>query len=301
VVEDKIAKLCRVFSRQATWMRFLVAAAIVCVASSAGAQTPDPPRHKILVLPLAPTHAITVDTARAFDARLLVALDDTRRIQTLTHDEDSECTTLPCLASLGTKLGASYVLSLAVVPEGGTMTLFGTLVDVKTATAWRRIELPRVTSNTLAKAPPELVPQILGTPAGSTVLSWVKPTSVPGVTAANAVHDQLVALKAFKVIPIDGVDRSPPTHRAELTVNELTIAEPRRALCKWYDGTLVATFSITDLSNGRVVWTKTVTSRASERVHFSSRSDVIDQMVERAVADWMTAFRAAGVLKPKRG
>jgi hypothetical protein len=279
-------------------MRFLVAVAIVCAASSASAETP---RHKILVLPLAPTHAITVDTARAFDARLLVALDDTRRIQTLTHDEESECTTLPCLASLGSKLGAAYVLSLAVVPEGKTMTLFGTLVDVKTATAWRRIELPRVTTSTLAKAPPELVPQILGTaPGATTVLSWVKPTSVPGVTAATAIHDQLVALRAFKVIPIDGVDRSPPTHRAELAISELTIAEPRRALCKWYDGTLVGTFSITDLSNGRVVWTKTVTTRASERVHFSTRSEVIDQMVDRAVADWMTAFRAAGVLKPKR-
>ena len=279
-------------------MRFAVAIAVLCAAGPAAAD----PKPKVLVLPLAPTHAIDVNAARAFDARLLVALDDTKRIQTVTHDEDTECTTLPCLASLGTKLGASYVLSLAIVPEGSTVTLFGTLVDVKTATAWRRIELPRITASTLAKTPQELVPQILGTQAnpGAPEVSWAKPALGVSVTAATALHDQLVALKAFKVIPIDGVDRATPTHRAELTVSELSIAEPRRGICKWFDGTLVGTFSIVDLSNGRVVWSKTITSQASKRVHFSSRSDVVDLLVSQAVTDWMTAFRAAGVLKPKR-
>lgn len=257
------------------------------------------PKHKVLVLPLAPTHAISADVARAFDARLLVALDDTKRVQTVTHDEDTECTTLPCLAALGGKLDAAYVLSLAVVPEGQTLTLFGTLVDVKTGTSWRRIELPKVSASTLAKTPPELVPQILGTAPGPTVLAWSKPTSVTGLTAATAVHDQLVALRSFKVIPIDGVDRATPTHRAELVIDELGITEPRRALCRWYDGRLVGTFSIVELASGRVVWSKQVTATASKRVHFSSRSDVIDTMVSDAVTGWMSAFRAAGVLKPR--
>lgn len=276
-------------------MRILVALAVLCVASLAHADRP-----RMLVLPLAPNHAIDVNAARAFDARLLVALDDTRRIQTVTHDEDPECTTLRCLAELGGQLGAAYVLSLAVVPEGRTMTLFGTLVDVKSGTAWRRIELPRVSPASLARTPAELVPQILGTPPGATVLAWAKPASAPGLTAAAAIHDQLVALKAFKVIPIDGVDRAPPTHRAELVISELSIAEPRRMLCKWYDGTLVGTFSITDLSSGRVAWSKQITTTVSRRVHFSSRKDVIEELLDQAVASWMTAFRAAGVLKPRR-
>lgn len=275
-------------------MRILVALAIVCAASLAHAERP-----RVLVLPLAPNRAIEVDAARAFDARLLVALDDTRRIQTITHDEDPECTTLPCLSELGGQLGATYVLSLAVVPEGQTVTLFGTLVEVRSGTAWRRIELPRVSPRALARAPAELVPQILGTPPGATVLSWAKPTSAPGLTAATAIHDQLVALKAFKVIPIDGVDRAPPTHRAELVISELSIAEPRRMLCKWYDGTLVGTFAITELASGRVVWSKQITTTVSRRIHFSSRKDVIDELLDRSVADWMTAFRAAGVLKSR--
>lgn len=275
-------------------MRLLVVA-LLCLASVARADT----RHKVLVLPLAPTHSISVDVARAFDARLLVALDDTKRIQTVTHDEDTECTTLPCLAALGSKLDASYVLSLAVVPEGQTLTLFGTLVDVKTGTSWRRIELPKINATTLAKAPSELVPQILGTAPGPAVLAWSKPTSTAGLTAATAIHEQLVALRSFKVIPIDGVDRAAPTHRAELVIDELGIAEPRRALCRWYDGRLVATFSIVELATGRVVWTKQVTATSSKRVHFASRRDVLDEMTSDAVAGWMSAFRASGVLKPR--
>lgn len=282
--------------RHSSGMRFLVVVVLMCLANVAGADA----RHKVLVLPLAPTHSISVDVARAFDARLLVALDDTKQIQTVTHDEDTECTTLPCLAALGGKLDASYVLSLAVVPEGQTLTLFGTLVDVKTGTSWRRIELPKVTASRLAQSPPELVPQILGTAPGPTVLAWSKPTSTAGLTAATAIHDQLVALRSFKVIPIDGVDRAPPTHRAELVIDELGIAEPRRALCRWYDGRLVGTFSIVELASGRVVWSKQVTATSSKRVHFSSRSDVIDEMTSDAVAGWMSAFRASGVLKPKR-
>lgn len=275
-------------------MRSIVVA-VVCAASVAHA---DP--NKVLVLPLPPTHAISADTARAFDARLLVALDDTKRVQTITHDEDTECTTLPCLASLGGKLGAAYVLSLAIVPEGQTLTLFGTLVDVETGTSWRRVELPKVTASTLAKSPPELVPQILGTAPGPAVLSWSRPASVTGLTAATAIHDQLVALRAFKVIPIDGVDRATPTHRAELVIDELGITEPRRALCRWFDGRLVGTFSVVELATGKVVWSKQVTATASKRVHFATRADVIDEMTNDAVTAWMSAFRASGVLRPKR-
>ncbi len=188
----------------------------------------------------------------------------------------------------------------------------GEIIPLETAQDYKRIFDNDEGPNTggmgaytpLPWAPPELVPQILGTPPGATpgatIVSWAKPTSQAGLTAAVAIHDQLVALRSFKIIPIDGVDRAPPTHRAEIVIDELAIAEPRRALCKWYDGRLVGTFSIVDLSNGRVVWSKQVTSTISKRVHFSSRSDVIDEMVDEAIAGWMTAFRSAGVLKPKR-
>jgi hypothetical protein len=103
------------------------------------------------------------------------------------------------------------------------------------------------------------------------------------------------------VVPLDGGDRSQLTHRADIVLTEVSIAEPRRHLCKWLDGKLVGTLSVTDLSNGRVIFTKTATVETSRRAHFSSRTEVTELLLASAVADWMAAFRSAGVLnKPRR-
>jgi hypothetical protein len=261
-------------------------------------------KTKILVLPLAPTKAIDDASARLFDARLLVALDDTRRIQTLTHDEEPECTTNACLAELGSKLGAVYVLSLAVVREDAGLTVFGTLVDVKSATAWRRVELPRIAPQSLAKtAPAELVPQILGTapaPTGGPVLGFGKPTAPAALTAATDIIQSLTAQRAFKVVPLDATDRTALTHRADIAVTEFSIATPRRLLCTWYDGKLVGTFSITDLATGKAVFSKTVTIEVSRRAHFSSHAEITQALVDGAVAQWLAAFRAQPVLVVRR-
>jgi hypothetical protein len=279
----------------------VIIATLVTLVGIARAEAP-PPKPRVLVLPLAPTRIVDLNAARAFDARLLVALDDTKRIQTLTHDEEQECTTLPCLAQLGARTGAAYVLSLAAVPEGQTVTLFGTLVDVKTATAWRRIELPRVQPAMLAKAPAELVPQILGTTTNNVapIVTFARPANASVGALTFALHDHLVALRAFKVIPLDGVDRSPPTHRVDVTITDLTIGESRPAICKWFEGSFAGTLSVTELSTGRVVWSKPVVTTASKRVHFSSRAEITDMMLGQAVIQWMDAFRAEGVLRPRR-
>jgi hypothetical protein len=258
-------------------------------------------RTKILVLPLAPTHAIDAGTARTFDARLLVALDDTRRVQTLTHDEDPECTTMKCLADLGADAGAAYVLSLAAVREDAGLTLFGTLIDVKSASAWRRIELPRVQVAALAKsAPAELVPQILGTTGGPVVLGFGRPAAPVAVAAMHEMANRLDELRAFKVVPEGGTDRAPLTHRADITLGDFHIENPRRGLCTWLDGFFAATFSVTELSTGRVIFTKTVALTVSRRAHFSSHAEVTDLLLDGALAQWMGAFREQGVLKPRR-
>jgi hypothetical protein len=279
----------------------MIAVAIASWFNVAHAETRAKPW--ILVLPLPQSHAIDANVARAFDARLLVALDDTKRVVTVTHDEDPECTTMTCLAALGVQTRSNYVLSLSVVREQEGLTLFGTLVDTKSATAWRRVELSRIDADQLSKmAPAELVPQILGTTpaAGSApVVGVTAPSSVAGRTAGLAITDQLTALRAFKVGTIDGTDRSALTHRAEIAISELTIARPRRLLCTYLDGQLVATFSVTELATGRVIFTKTVTVTASRREHFSSTAEVTDLLVSQAVEQWMTAFRQQGVLKPR--
>jgi hypothetical protein len=270
-------------------MRSFAIATVLALTGTAAAEKP-----KVLVLPLAPTTAVDAGAARTFDARLLVALDDSRRVQTVTYDEEPECTTLKCLADLGTETGSHYVLSMSVVKEDGGLTLFGTLVDVKSGTAWRRIELPRIDATTLARnAPKEIVPQILGTtPSGAPVLAFAKPANDAGIEAARVIQDRVAATRAIEVAPFDGAaNRATPTHRAEIVVSEFSIAETRPRICTWLEGRLVATFSVTELTTGRVVFTKAVDIQEARRKTFSSRVEVRDVLVARAVEDWLAAFR----------
>jgi len=275
---------------------------ILLLAAARATARAAPPAQRILVLPLPPTPALDANVARTFDARLLVALDDSRRVVTVTPSDEPDCTTTGCLAALGAAADAALVLSMSVVREDRGVTLFGTVVDVKTATAVRRVELDRVTEIALAKqAPAALVPQIVGAPPGPPVLGIAAVGMGAAQTAALALTDQLAALHAFKVLPLDGTDRSTLTHTAELTVTELTIDTRRHLLCTWLEGTLVGTFAITELGTGRVVFTKTVTATARRRAHFSSRSEMNDLLIEQAVGDWMAAFREARRAKPAAG
>jgi len=284
------------------------AALLVSLAAPARAA---PPLPRLLVLPLPPAAGLSASVARAFDARLLVALDDTKRVVTVTPAAEPDCTEAGCLAELGASAGAALVLSLSVVREDDSVTLFGAVIDVTTKAAVRRVELDRVTEAALARqAPVTLVPQIVGAPPGPPVLGIAlagRGAADAGAAGGNegvarlaalSLSDQLAALGAFKVLPLDGIDRSALTHRADLTISELTIDRRRHVLCTWLEGTLVATFAITELGTGRVVFTRTVTATARRRAVFSSRSEVTDLLVEQAVGDWMAAFREARRANP---
>ncbi len=255
------------------------------------------------MLPLPPSSAVDAAIARAFDARLLVALDDTRRVVTVTPSDEPECTSTSCLAELGAAAGAGLVLSMTVVREADGLTLFGTLVDAQTATAARRIELARIAPANLARvAPAELVPQIVAAgPAAAparrapAVLGMSPPASAPARAALLAIGERLSGYRTFKVLPLDGADRSTLTHRAELVISELAVVDRRRGLCTWHDGTLVGTLSIVDLATGRAVFTRTARLSESQRALISSRERVVDALLEAAVADWIASFHASGL------
>ena len=286
------------------------AAVLVLLAATARAAPPPPPAPlpRLLVLPLPPAAGLSASVARTFDARLLVALDDSRRVVTVTPSTEPDCTEARCLAALGASAGAALVLSISAVREDDGVTLFGAVIDASTQATVRRVELDRVTEVALAKqAPAALVPQIVGVPPGPPVLG----ISLGGGTAAGdggvartaalAMTDALAALRAFQVLPLDGTDRSTLTHGAEVTISELTIDHRRHLLCTWLEGTLVGTFAITDLATGRVVFTRTVTATARRRAVFSSRSEIADLLVAQAVGNWMAAFREARRAKPPAG
>jgi hypothetical protein len=277
--------------------------AAASLAGPAAADAPQAERTRILVLPLPLSTALDPSVSRAFDARLLVALDDTRRVLTLTPSEEPDCTSTDCLAALGTAAGAAFVLSMTVVGETDGLTLFGTLVDAKTALAARRIELARIAPASLARmAPAELVPQIVAAGAAAApaarppaVLGISQPSGEPARTAVLAIHDRLAAYRSFKVLSLDGTDRSPLTHRAEIVISELSVVNRRRGLCTWHDGTLVGTFAITDLATGSTVFAKTVRLSESQRTLLSTRERVADALLANAINEWAAAFHASGL------
>jgi hypothetical protein len=190
-----------------------------------------------------------------------------------------------------------------VVREADGLTLLGTLVDARTAAAARRIELARIDPASLARtAPAELVPQIVAAggiapPAarGPAVLGIARPQTAAARAAALAIHDRLAAARTFRVLPLDGTDRSTLTHRAELVIDELSVVDRRRGLCTWRDGALVGTFSIIDLASGRAVFTKTVQLFDSQRAFLTSREQIADALLATAVSDWITAFYSSGM------
>jgi hypothetical protein len=271
----------------------IVAAAVSLVAGSALAEP-----TRILVLPLPASSAVDADVARAFDARVLVALDDTRRVATVTPSTEPECTTLACLAALGVAEGAAQVLSLSILREDGALTLFATLIDARTAAAARRAEIAGLSPADLARtAPAEVARQLVGTaPGAGAVLAVARPATRPGRAAATALTDRLAALGGFTVLPPDdGADKATVTHRAEIAVRDFAIVKRRHHVHRYLDGVLVGTLTITDLADGRAVFTKTIKVTVSRRARYSSTAEVTALLVEDAVADWMTAFRAADV------
>jgi hypothetical protein len=269
-------------------------AVLVVSLTSAVAFADAPPR--VLVLPLPASNAVDASTARTFDARLLVALDDSRRVVTVTPEDEPQCTTMKCLAELGVAENAAYVLSLSVVREGEGLTLFGTLIDSKTGVSARRIQVARLSATSLAKlAPGEVVPQLVGAPAGQTVLAIAQPASADGQQIAHGLFERLSAFRTFKVLPLDGSDRSPITHRAELALTDFSVTKQRHQLCTWLDGNLTGTFTITEVATGRVVFTKPLQIAEARRFHFSSREEVTEILVTRAVDEAMAAMKSARV------
>ena len=266
--------------------------AVIVVASILFATPALADKSRVLVLPLAQGNAVGADVARAFDARLLVALEETGRVVTVTATEEPDCSSMRCLAAAGTAAGASHVLSLAVVREDGALTLFGTLIDSATAATARRAELSGLTASALGKsAPAEMARRIAGTAQTTAIVGVALPASGAARTAASSIADRLAALRTFGVVAIDkSSDRSMLTHRAEIAVTTLEIVQQVHHVHRYLDGVLVGTLSITDLADGSTLYRRTVKVTVSRRFRYSSRAEVTALLVEAAVQDWMSGF-----------
>jgi hypothetical protein len=264
----------------------LVVTLVAGLATTARADT-----SRVLVLPLTANHVIEAGAASAFDARLLVALDDTKRVVTLTLDDELECTTPKCLADAGAAAKAQAVLSISLVRETDGLTLFATLLDVATAQPSGRAEIaPLSVSELTTTAPAQIAQRLFGAPAGSAVVGIAERGRA--AAAAEALSARLSALHSFLVVPAAhaGVTL---THRAEVNVTELSITRRRHHVHNYLDGVLAGTFTLVELSSNRVVFAKPVKVTVSRRARTSSDAEVTALLADAAASDWMTAFLAA--------
>ena len=262
---------------------------LVVLALLGGVAHADKPR--VLVLPLPAQGAVDPDVARAFDARLLVAIEETQRFTTVTLDEELDCDTPKCLADAATAAAANAVLSIAIVREGSKLSLFATLLDARTAKSTGRAELAGVAASELATTAPGLVAQrVFGAPPGPAIVAVAEHGKLAG--AGASVSSRLAALKAITVAPVTRAGLR-FTHRADVTIRELSITKARHHVHHYLDGVLVGTLEIVELAGDRVVFTKTVKVTESRRARTSSEAEVTALLVEAAVQDWMTAFHAA--------
>jgi hypothetical protein len=265
-----------------------VAIALVLIVAAAHSARAD--KTRVVVLPITAA-AEDHTSAAAFDARVLVALEDTGRVTTVTLDEEPECTELKCLADAARIANAQVVLSLSLVHEADGLTVFATLVDSKTAASARRIEVAVASTDDLtSRAPIEVAHRLFGAPAGPAIVGVAERGRVAG--AASAISSRLAALNSFTVVPAarPGVTL---THRADINVTDFSITKRRHHVHHYLDGVLVATLTITDLGTNQVVFTKPVKVTISRRDRGSSVAEVSALLVDAAANDWMTAFIAA--------
>lgn len=278
-------------------MNRVAVALSILVALTAAARAD---RQRVLVLPLPDSSAIDADVARAFDARLLVALEDTGRITTVTPTDEPECTTIDCLAQLAGASRADAALSLSIVRETDGLTLFATLIDAATGATGKRAELSGLAAADVARtAPADIARQIAGGAArtgGAGVLGVIRPGKGAPRSAADGLTNRLAALGTFTVMELDAKgDRADLTHRADLSITSFSIVNRVHHVHHYLDGVLVGTLTITDLTDGRVVFTKSINVTESRRARKSSVAEVTALLVEDAVADWMSAFIADDV------
>lgn len=270
-------------------MRRLAMLLALLVPSIAAAKT------RVLVLPLPETDAVGADAAAAFDARLVVALDETGKVTALTPAEEPECVTTACLVSLGVEHDAEQVLSLSLLREDGGLTLFATLVDVGAANAARRTELTGLDAASLAKrAPAELARWAGGARPTKIIVGVALPATGVPRDAALAFVDRLKARGIPTMALERREDRTSVTHRAEITVSALSIVKRRHRIHRYLDGVMTATVTITDVGTREVVFTKTANVTASKRARYSSTTEVAGLLVAAALDQWMDAFNVTG-------
>ncbi len=307
---------------------FVGAAVLVLSAWSARAERAG----GLFVLPVERNWPVNASAAAVFEERLSIAIAETKRARPLgTRDvpeaqrgalpnDLSACVTPACLERLAKITGAERVLGTKLADDGGGPTLFASVYDTRTGAIVQRREWPGrpdelpvstrlagevarwavgpAPAQTTPSAPPPRVTAIALIP-GMVALELAP--GEPESSQASALLDQLAAQLGrrgpFSVLAPGGASGVVPSQRATVRVGQAYVNLRAHHVHHVREGALSAAVTIVDLPSGAALFSAQGHSERSVDSKKTSDAEVMSQLVDDVVAQWMQAFDAQSVAR----
>jgi hypothetical protein len=309
--------------------------ASILVLQVASARADETGAGGLFVLPVERTWPVNASAAAVFDERLSIAIAETRRARPLgardvpeaqrstLPKELSACVTPACLKRLTELTGAERVLGTKLADDGGGPTLFASVYDARTGAVVQRREWPgrpdeppvsgrlagEVARWAVGPAPqaraadPPPAVRALAIPPSPGVVALALAPGEPAASQANALLDQL-ATELGRRGPFSMLSRggglprgggAPPSQRATVQVEQAHVSLRAHHAHHVREGALAAVMTIVDVPGGTALFSARGHAERSIDSKKVSDAEVMSQLVDDVVAQWMQAFDAQSV------
>ncbi len=312
-------------------MSLLVSASIL-VLGAGNARADEPGAGGLFVLPVERAWPVNASAAAVFEERLSIAIAETKRARPLgTRDvpeaqrstlptDLSACVTPACLKRLRDATGAERVLGTKLADDSGGPTLFASVYDPRTGAIVQRREWPgrlddlpvsarlagEVARWAVGPAPsarpaPSVPtpPRAVAVPPAPGVVALALAPGEPEGSQASALLEQLAAQLGrrgpFSVLARGGGAGVAPSQRATVQVEQAHVSLRAHHAHHVREGALAAVVTIVDLPTGTALFSARGHSERTFESKKSSDAEVMSQLVDDVVAQWMQAFDAQSV------
>lgn len=306
----------------------------ILVLGARGARADEVGAGGLFVLPVERTWPVSPSTAAVFEERLSIAIAESRRARPLgmrdvpeaqrgtLPKELSACVTPACLKRLAEVTGAERVLGTKLADDGGGPTLFASVYDARTGAIIQRREWPgrpdewpvsgrlagEVARWAVGPAPsgrtttPPPAPPPLALALAPGVVALALAPGEPDASQANALLDQLATQLGrrgpFSVLPRvvgGGGTGAMPSHRATVQVEQAHVSLRAHHARHVREGALAAVVTIVELPAGTALFSARGHAERSIDSKKIGDAEVMSQLVDDVVAQWMQAFDAQSV------
>lgn len=316
----------------AAWFSSLLVGASILVLGAGHARADELGAGGLFVLPVVRAWPVNASAAAVFEERLSIALAETKRARPLgTRDvpeaqrstlpnDLSACVTPACLKRLRDVTGAERVLGTKLADDSGGPTLFASVYDARTGAIVQRREWPGRPDDLPVSArfagevarwavgpapsagpvsPPPPPPRAVSVPPAPGVVALALAPGEPDGSQASALLDQLAAQLGrrgpFSVLARGGAAAGAPSQRATVQVEQAHVSLRAHHAHHVREGALAAVVTIVDLRAGTALFSARGHAERTVESKKISDAEVMSQLVDDVVAQWMQAFDAQSV------